>query len=112
MIKICLGSAFGDALGAPFEVCKKSSKKLIDWDGKSFHSFEGHKFLSNLKPGDTTDDFDMTRLVVKSLIKNKSFNPESLAQDYVDWLFGPNSKGYGKTTEQALNNLKSGIYLK
>lgn len=111
MYNLCLGSAFGDALGAPFEVLSRKSQKLVNWDGMSFADPRGHKFHT-INFAETTDDYAMTKIIVNSLIKNNGFNPEDLARDYVHWLFGPNSKGYGKTTELALKNLQNGISYK
>lgn len=111
MYNIILGSAYGDALGAPFEIFKKTNERLLSWNGE-FADFTDHKFHVNFKKGDTTDDYAMTEVVAKSLIKNKDYNPEDISKDYIDWFFGPNSKGTGKTTQTAITNLKNGISYK
>lgn len=110
---ICMGSALGDALGAPFEKQYRFSDKVKSWDGNSFASTKDRSLhTGKVNPGQTTDDYDMTKMLMNSLFKNNGFNPEDLCKDYINWIFNDNAKGYGKTTLNAITNLKNGVSYK
>lgn len=104
MCNVLLGTAVGDALGVPFETKLSNYEPLVAWDGKTFLGSEHHK----LKPGQYSDDTQMSLMVAESLLENKGFNPDNLAERYVDWMVSGRARGYGKTTLFAIKNLIDG----
>lgn len=104
MSNVLLGTAIGDALGVHFETKRADFQPLIDWDGETYLGSEYHK----LKPGQYSDDTQMSLMVSESLINNSGFNPDDLASRYVNWYSSGKARGYGKTTEIAIKNLMSG----
>ncbi len=104
MSNVLLGTAIGDALGVPFETKLVNNKELMDWDGTTYLGSEHHK----LKPGQYSDDTQMSIVVAESLIINSGFNPDDLAQRYLAWIKSGLARGYGKTTLMAMQNLDSG----
>jgi len=104
MSNVLLGTAVGDALGVPFETKLANYEPLVAWDGKTFLGSEHHK----LQPGQYSDDTQMSLMVAESLISNHGFNPDDLAERYVDWMVSKRARGYGKTTLLAIQNLLNG----
>jgi ADP-ribosylglycohydrolase len=104
MSNVLLGTAVADALGVPFEKKLSNYQALIDWDGRTYLGSEHH----NLLPGQYSDDTQMSLMVAESLIENHGFNPDDLADRYMDWLFSGRARGYGKTTLMAMQNLQAG----
>src|ERR1700676_2795621 len=104
MSNVLLGTAIGDALGIPFETKLVNYQPLIDWDGKTFLGSVHH----SLKPGQYSDDTQLSIEVVESLIENHGFNPDDLSKRYVDWIVSKRARGYGRTTFMAVQNLLEG----
>lgn len=104
MSNVLLGTAVGDALGVPFETKLSNYEPLVAWEGKSYLGSEHH----GLKPGQYSDDTQMSLMVAESLIGNHGFNPDDLAERYVDWIVSGRARGYGKTTLLAITNLVNG----
>lgn len=104
MSNVLLGTAVGDALGVPFEKKLCNFEGLVEWDGKTYLGSEHH----NLKPGQYSDDTQMSLMVAESLIDNHGFNADDLSARYMDWIVSGRARGYGKTTLMAVQNLQSG----
>jgi ADP-ribosylglycohydrolase len=104
MSSVLLGTAIGDALGVPFETKLANYELLVGWDGQTFLGSEHHR----LKPGQYSDDTQMSLMVAESLIENHGFNPDDLAERYVEWITSGRARGYGKTTMLAIQNLLNG----
>jgi len=104
MSSVLLGTAVADALGVPFEKKLHNYEALVEWDGKTYLGSEHH----NLKPGQYSDDTQMSMMVAESLIENRGFNPDDLSKRYVDWLVSGRARGYGRTTLMAIQALDSG----
>lgn len=104
MCNVLLGTAVADALGVPFEKKLVNFPGLVEWDGKTFLGSEHHK----LKPGQYSDDTQMSLMVAESLVTKHGFDPDDLAARYTDWLISGRARGYGKTTLMAIQNLHSG----
>lgn len=99
-----VGCAIGDALGNPFEMRKSSYKPLIEWGG----SFKDGGTFWKGKAGQYTDDTMMSVALAESIIANNGFDPDHVAQSYLNWYNGPNTRGMGSTTALAMKNLKRG----
>lgn len=106
MSNVLLGTAIGDALGVPFETKPADFPLLLNWDGETYLGSEHHE----LKPGQFSDDTQMSMMVAQSLIDNKGFNPNDLSSRYVDWIFSGKARGYGRTTMLACQALKDGTH--
>lgn len=104
MSNVILGCAVGDALGVPFEKKLANDPLLVGWDGKSFLGSEHHK----LRPGEYSDDTQFSIQVAQSLIESKGFDPQDLADRYVELFTSQTIRGYGRTTLLAVTNLLSG----
>lgn len=99
-----VGCAIGDAAGNPFEMKAAISPALKQWDGLFK---EGGTFWWG-QPGQYTDDTLMSIALATSLIENRGFNGEDVANKYLAWMNSGNTRGIGGTTAQALSMLKLG----
>lgn len=106
-------AAIGDALGMPFETLDAEAIETYHWTGNYVPSIY-HK----LRAGQWTDDTQMTVALAKALLEAKGLKPEIAARHYLEW-YNNGPRGIGKTTKQAMENLKdgatwneSGIFLK
>lgn len=80
------GNALGDASGAPFEFHRNLKK--VSWDGRFTVPLvmSGRYGVRAAAPGAITDDFQMTLLALKSLVKNNlKFVPADAAKSYIKW---------------------------
>ena len=95
-----LGTHIGDALGMPVE-------------GESYEAIEKNfgemrdLLDARLGPGTYTDDTEMMISLAESLVENRGFDGQDMAQRFVD-NFNPD-RGYGSGTIQALFMIKSGM---
>src|ERR1700722_7870979 len=113
MSNVLLGTAIGDALGMPFEGLKPEHPSLQAWDGKTFlpsrerpPTYYGSHLSINA--GQYTDDTQMTLMVAQSLLEKKGFDPDDLARCYVDWIASGRARGFGRTTQLAIQALQEG----
>ncbi len=89
-----IGSAVGDALGAPVE--GYSMKKVSSVYGEDWKMISGRY----------TDDTEMMIGVAESLIENKGFNGEDMAKRFIE-NYDP-KRGYGPGSKEALRRLSEG----
>ncbi|MGZ8924466.1 MAG: ADP-ribosylglycohydrolase family protein [Nitrososphaeraceae archaeon] len=95
-----VGLAIGDALGTPLEFSARDEYSLVE------DMIGGGPF--NLNPGEWTDDTSMALCAAHSLISNKSFNPENILDNFVNWwqtgFMSHNNKCFdiGMVTQQSL----------
>ena len=81
-----LGAAVGDALGAPFEFREAGlwsatfPEPVIGGTGEMIG---GGSF--NWKPGEFTDDTQMTLAIAQSLLEHGAYVPSDVFQRFVDW---------------------------
>ncbi len=106
MCNTLLGCAISDALGVFAEGKLSTYRPLLDWDGKTFLGSERH----GLKPGEYSDDTAFSITLAESLINNNGFNPDDISKKYVDLVLSGRSRGFGRTTYAAIQNLQSGIH--
>ncbi len=91
-----LGSAVGDALGAPVEGCSRQKVSSVYGEGGEWKMISGRY----------TDDTEMMIGVAESLVANRGFNAEDLARRFVA-NYDP-SRGYGPGTKEVLRRLSEG----
>jgi ADP-ribosyl-[dinitrogen reductase] hydrolase len=90
------GAVVGDALGAPYEFFKPKelADKTIDMNG-------GTSRLMVLRPGEWTDDTEMTLMLAETISKGLPIDFNQLANRYIAWADSM-PKDIGTTTRQAL----------
>jgi ADP-ribosyl-[dinitrogen reductase] hydrolase len=98
---VILGSAVGDALGAPVEfmVAEKIKHKY----GRVTEMLGGGRF--NLKSGETTDDTAMMLCIAESLIANGGYQPADIVDRFIAW-YKTGPKDIGNVTREALKTLE------
>lgn len=102
-----LGAAIGDALGRPVE--SKSNQYIIenygmilDYQPGGFGNFKDSKL------GETTDDWQLTKSIMESIIDQKgAFNIDSIAEYHVK-SYNTSVSGWGGSTREAVEKLKNG----
>lgn len=104
-IATLVGCAIGDALGNPFEMKSAISPSLTSWDGL----FKAGGTFWKGEPGQYTDDTLMSIALAKSLIQCGKFDPEDVANEYLEWYKTGNTRGIGSTTAGSIVNLKLGL---
>lgn len=119
---VLLGTAVGDALGAPFETKRPDDPALLAWDGR-MADCKGHKFMEGLEGlGHWTDDTYFSCALAFSVVDNGGeYEPSTAADAYLTLHHGgslPLSRrgrqisgplrGTGTTTRTALENLARG----
>jgi poly(ADP-ribose) glycohydrolase ARH3 len=93
-----LGTAVGDALGAPVE----------GWTFKEVQSIHLGGMRWPMRSGRYTDDTEMMIGVAESLIRRKGFEGEDMARTFIQ-NYDP-ARGYGPGTEKAVQRLRAGAH--
>ncbi|MHC1610327.1 MAG: ADP-ribosylglycohydrolase family protein [Candidatus Methanospirareceae archaeon] len=91
-----IGTAVGDALGAPVE----------GWSMEKVRSVYGDGRVWKMSRGRYTDDTEMMIGVAESLIKNKGFNGADMARTFVQNYDA--KRGYGPGSKEVLKRLRMG----
>jgi ADP-ribosylglycohydrolase len=105
-----LGVAIGDAMGMPVEMMTRA-EILAATDGRPIAGFVNPlakkiPSLSHHRAGQTTDDWQLTRAVARSLIRRKRFDLVDQALALVDE-FEKTTAGWGRATSKSAISLKS-----
>jgi ADP-ribosyl-[dinitrogen reductase] hydrolase len=93
---VIYGAAVADALGGPYEFFTKEELK-----NKKIEMSGGANKLAVLRPGEWTDDTEMTLMLAETLAEGMPINFESLAKRYISWADSM-PKDIGTTTKHAL----------
>lgn len=93
-----LGLAVGDALGAPYE----GSPRPLPFKPSAMLA---SRFWLR---GEWTDDTAMALCIAESLVENRCFDPDDIAQRFVQW-FRESGKGIGTTTLVCLGKIVNGM---
>ena len=102
----CLvGLAVGDALGGPLEFM--SADEIVARYGGLVREMVGGGWL-HLRPGEVTDDTQMTLCITESIVERRTFDMADVAQRFVNWYDGQ-PKDIGNITRLALAALKRGV---
>ncbi|MBN1762690.1 MAG: ADP-ribosylglycohydrolase family protein [Methanomicrobia archaeon] len=91
-----LGTAVGDALGAPFE----------GWNREKVRSVYGEATVWQMIDGRYTDDTEMMIGVAESLIRNKGVNGADMASTFIQNFNA--KRGYGPGSTGALKRIREG----
>jgi len=101
------GLAIGDSLGMPFEMESPLSVKLSSWTG-GYQSSSSNPINRNLKPGQFTDDTQMSIALAKAILENNYYEPSLAASKYLAWFTSGDCRGIGTTTRIAMMNIAQG----
>jgi ADP-ribosylglycohydrolase len=106
-----MGAAIGDAMGMPVETMTYEQIQTIT-NKAGITGFVDplvrKDWLKGLKAGDTTDDWQLTRVVARSLIRTRrNFDVRDCAMEHVLAL-AESAFGWGKTTENAIMDICDG----
>lgn len=107
-----LGTAIGDALGAPIEGISWKKRKEIGRVENYITNGE-HPWNAQLQRGQWTDDTQLTLVVAESLIANSGrINMDDMAARHVAALTEAREKGWdwGRTTTLAVERLATGVH--
>jgi len=100
---VLLGLACGDALGRPVEF--KSASAISAEHGR-LTEMVGHGTW-NQPAGTITDDTDQALCIARSLVEQQGFDPEDIAERFVEW-YDSGPFDIGMMTTKALSELKHG----
>jgi len=98
-----LGLACGDALGGPAEEIpghKTTTKRPVT-------EMVGGGWLK-LRPGQITDDTEMTLCILRSIVERGQFDPYDIGKRCHDWFYD-SPIGAGKTTKVAMERIHEGL---
>ena len=87
----------------PFETQGPLSPQLTSWNG-GYGSSSHHR----LKPGQFTDDTQMSLALAASILENKFYEPGHAAKKYLSWFTSGDCRGIGTSTEKAMQSLLQG----
>jgi ADP-ribosylglycohydrolase len=107
-----LGVCIGDALGMPVETL--SHERILELtDGKGIDDFVVPlqfriEDTQGLKAGSTTDDWQLTHVVARSILECRGFDMRHCAQEHVLEL-GRSVFGWGKTSIRSIEAIRDGV---
>lgn len=97
------GQAIGDALGLGTEFMTKTEAKEIYPDGlKEYSQIIRDYHRSKFQQGMWSDDTDMMLCIANAIIEDKEINLHTIARNFKDWLYAPDTRGVGQTTYKVL----------
>ncbi len=97
-IAVVIGSAVGDALGAPFEFGPPGAYSSRFSPGSGFNEMAGGGMW---EPGEFTDDTQMAVLEAQSFVERRAIDEHDIFSRFVDWMkSGP--KDIGSSTRAVL----------
>lgn len=102
---VLLGLAVGDALGGPVEFMTRDA--IYQKYGRPVQEMVGGGWLK-LKPGQTTDDTAMARIVALSIVERDSVDTTDIGRRYVAWMRS-DPPDIGNITRFALRGFQVGL---
>ncbi|MBP2330300.1 ADP-ribosylglycohydrolase [Kibdelosporangium banguiense] len=96
--------AVGDAYGAGFEY---ADRKFVA-DHNTLQNYVQHPTHSDIRPGDYTDDTQMTIAIAELMLSDRPWTPENLADAFVEAFHRDPRSGYAGRFHQFLLNTQSG----
>lgn len=100
----CLfGQAIGDALGLGTEFMTKTEAKEKYPNGLTEYSQiirDYHRI--KFQPGMWSDDTDTMLCIANAIIEDKGINLHTIARNFKDWFYAPDTRGVGQTTYKVL----------
>lgn len=106
-----LGVQIGDALGAPVETMKPDEiREALGEKGVTTFLPSIQKRIretGNMVAGDTTDDWQLTRAVARSIIRSRGWDIKSCIDEHME-SYRTSQTGWGKGTRNALRDIHEG----
>src|SRR5690606_23924660 len=105
-----LGSAIGDALGAPLEiltkdVIEKNFPTFTHKNPKYVLPLPGRRQDAGYKAGEWTDDTQLMLPIIEAIIEEGHLNPNTIANKYTTVFISEPLRGWGRSTIKSVENL-------
>ncbi len=98
-----LGQAIGDALGLGTEFMTKVEAQEKYPNGlKEYGQIIRDYHRAKFQLGRWSDDTDMMLCIANAMIEDKGINLHTIAKNFKNWLYAPNTRGVGQTTFKVL----------
>ncbi|WP_232220112.1 ADP-ribosylglycohydrolase family protein [Prevotella falsenii] len=93
------GQAIGDALGLATEFMTKAEAQEKYPDGlKEYSQIVRDYHRAKFRPGSWSNDTGMMLCIANAIIENKGINLHTIARNFKQWLYAPETRGMGQTT--------------
>ena len=98
------GQAIGDALGLSTEFLSKTEVREKYPDGlKEYSQIIRDYHRAKFQPGSWSDDTDMMLCIANAIIEDKGINLHTIARNFKQWVYAPETRGVGQTTLKVLS---------
>lgn len=98
------GQAIGDALGLGTEFLSKTEIREKYPDGlKEYSQIIRDYHRAKFQPGSWSDDTDMMLCIANAIIEDKGINLHTIARNFKQWVYAPETRGVGQTTLKVLS---------
>lgn len=98
------GQAIGDALGLGTEFMSKKEVREKYPDGlKEYSQIIRDYHRAKFQPGSWSDDTDMMLCIANAIIEDKGINLHTIARNFKQWVYAPETRGVGQTTLKVLS---------
>lgn len=98
------GQAIGDALGLGTEFLSKTEVREKYPDGlKEYSQIIRDYHRVQFQPGSWSDDTDMMLCIANAIIEDKGINLHTIARNFKQWVYAPETRGVGQTTLKVLS---------
>ena len=98
------GQAIGDALGLGTEFMSKKEVREKYPDGlKEYSQIIRDYHRAKFQPGSWRDDTDMMLCIANAIIEDKGINLHTIARNFKQWVYAPETRGVGQTTLKVLS---------
>lgn len=98
------GQAIGDALGLGTEFLSKTEVREKYPDGlKKYSQIIRDYHRAKFQPGSWSDDTDMMLCIANAIIEDKGINLHTIARNFKQWVYAPETRGVGQTTLKVLS---------
>lgn len=98
------GQAIGDALGLGTEFMSKTEVRKKYPDGlKEYSQIIRDYHRAKFQPGSWSDDTDMMLCIANAIIEDKGINLHTIARNFKQWVYAPETRGVGQTTLKVLS---------
>lgn len=98
------GQAIGDALGLGTEFLSKTEVREKYPDGlKEYSQIIRDYHRAKFQPGSWSNDTDMMLCIANAIIEDKGINLHTIARNFKQWVYAPETRGVGQTTLKVLS---------
>lgn len=98
------GQVIGDALGLGTEFMSKTEVREKYPDGlKEYSQIIKDYHRAKFQPGSWSDDTDMMLCIANAIIEDKGINLHTIARNFKQWVYAPETRGVGQTTLKVLS---------